>query len=320
MTKPHAITARSIKVALGGRTVKEIRKSASQLAILGQNDAPFDEIEQAALRLMKGHFELVPSFSIASLYRGRIWDRSTPPDHVSELLALPAVRVTQYGRVNIPGQSVLYVSEFVQTVLNELRLAVDDEVILIRLRKIGDSPRLRISDLGMLPQKTDYRSLSDGEREIFKMVGGTKHYRNLIEIRRKIADFSKAPVAEDKRSLYKITAAISQPHFLEPEIHGVRYPSVETRHKLVNFALKPSVVDCQFTPDSVAWMLIKGRDYDYHDVDTLKTGTIDASGRLIWDDSIVFEDGVLPPQYGSPEITRIDRDPIDSQGRSRLCR
>ena len=163
MAKPPALNPRSIKRAIPTRTIKEIRKTASRLTLLGQKDAPFDIIEQAALRLMKSHFEFVAAYSTSDYHRGRSWRQSTPPNNVSQLLAPPSDKVKQYGRVNIPGQSVLYVSEFVQTVLNELRLDVNDEVVLLRLRKNEDSPSLYISQLGLLPVTTDYQNLSARE-------------------------------------------------------------------------------------------------------------------------------------------------------------
>lgn len=274
---------------LDDRTKKEIRTEAQCLQVLGEKDSPFHVMEEAARRLLKGHLEWVEAYHINDLYRGHIWKESTLPVNVSRLLALPAGKVEKYGRLNTPGQSLLYVSELTQTVLNELRVEAGNEVVILRLIKNDNSPSLYVSFLGILPQNTDYSSLTDREKEVVAIVGGGRNYKKLIEMRRCISKLFKAPVSKENSHLYKITAALGHNHFSADEIHGLIYPSITTKYATCNLALKPSVVGSHFKPHSVAWLKIKKRDWDHHHVDTLKTGWVDGSGKIIWDDSIVFE-------------------------------
>ena len=118
----HGRSNPAIAKVLSSRSKREIRQCEKNLRNLAKADADFTIISESAKKLMNGHFEWINPYQIESLYRGRKWNKSKLPSNVSELLAKKPKDLEDYGRLNFPGQSLLYVGEFAQTILNELRL------------------------------------------------------------------------------------------------------------------------------------------------------------------------------------------------------
>lgn len=158
------------------RTTREIRESAENLRRLGKMNASFEVIDPAACNLLNGHVEWVGAYHVHDLYRGRKWQSGPLPTNVSELLAPPASAVSGFGRLNKPGQSLLYVSEITQTVLNELRIKNSEQVVVLRLKKRRQLPDFHVSRLGMLPSRSDEVESSRRELEISARVGGKANY------------------------------------------------------------------------------------------------------------------------------------------------
>lgn len=275
----------SVKDILDRLTIDEIKSNAGVLEKLGLENKPYHKIVSSANKLLDGHIEWAGNYHIDDLYRGRLWNKEEPPAHVNELLALPANKVTGYGRLHVPGQSVLYTSEMTQTVFNELSVKSGEEVVMLRLIRTQSDNGFYISRLGMLPSNT----LNDNEKIINISVGGDNNYKKLLEIRKQVNAFFKKQISEKIIHQYKITAALGSNHFDKNTIKGVMYPSVTTKYATVNLAIKPEVVGDIFEPHSVAWFKVRSRDWDEHHVFTKKTARIDKEGNLIWDDSLTFQ-------------------------------
>ncbi len=276
------------------RTVREIRDSAVNLRRLGGMDAAFEVISSSASKLLMGHIEWVGAYHVRDLYRGRKWSSGQLPSNVSELLAPPAASVSRFGRLNMPGQSLLYLSEITQTVLNELRVKNSEQVVVLRLTKRNQLPDFHVSRLGMLPTGKEEVESSQRELEISASVGGKANYQKLLSMRRHIEKFFKMVVSSPKEvGFYKVTTALAQGHLGVSDVHGVMYPSVTTRYATCNLAVKPIDAERLFKPHSVALLKVIRADWDFHHVDTLKTGWISESGDLVWDDSIEFESPMI---------------------------
>ena len=288
------LKSRTMNHVLERRTAREIRESAENLRRLGKMNAPFEVIYSAACNLLSGHVEWVGAYHVHDLYRGRKWQSDPLPTNISELLAPPAGAVSGFGRLNMPGQSLLYASEITQTVLNELRIKNSEQVVVLRLKKRRQLPDFHISRLGMLPTQSEEVESSRRELEISASVGGKANYQKLLSMRRYIEKFFKMVVSSPRDvGFYKVTTALAQGHLRMSDVHGVMYPSVTTRYATCNLAVKPEDAGRLFKPHSVALLKVVRADWDFHHVDTLKTGWVNEDGNLVWDDSIAFESPMI---------------------------
>lgn len=271
-------------------SIDEIKSKATALHNLNLETTPFDEVNKAAVKFLRGHLEWASAYHIDDLYRGRKWEKNDdPPAHASQLLALKPEKVTGFGRLNVPGQSLLYTSELPQTVFNECLVKPGDEIMVIRLRRIPTSPSLYISRFAELPMTTDLDKAGKSEKEIRDMVGSDENYAKLIEMRKQISFFFKEKITEDRNYAYKITAALAEKHTGPGPLHGIMYPSVVTQFVTFNLGLKPDIVGTHFVPHSVAWFRIRKIDWNMHHVFTKHTARITKNGFLVWDDSLSFD-------------------------------
>lgn len=278
----------TIRTTLEDLTLVDIQERKEFLYQTAISDKPYSEVLKAARQFMAGHVEWIGSYKIDSFFRGRPWNRDKLPKDVSQLLSPPAEDLSGFGRLNPPHTPRLYTCETVQTVYNELRLRTGDSAVILRLDKDPSNDPLYISQFGGLPKARNYESLSSFDQEIFQRVGGWNNFTKVLKIRAGIRHLMRLEKHKHENSVYRATAALTEPHFQQPEIHGISYPSVGSGGILANVALDPNVVGNQLNPHSAALVEIKWYNNEKHRIFCHHTAEIEESGKLVWNDAQAF--------------------------------
>lgn len=270
-----------------------MRAQFRALERLAKSSAELSSILAKANEFMNGHYEWAGAYHVDDLYRGRsISSMDELPTELSGFLNRSPDEITSYGRLNIPNQSLLYVSEIPHTVFNELGAQPDELIVMIRLCRREESEFFYISEFGMLPVSRDDLSRRKREQDIKRDLGD-QQYSRLLNMRKLVNKKFKEKNPEDNEDIYKVTAALSQVHFRDDlPLAGVMYPSVETQFNTLNMALKPDEALAHYAPHSVALFRVESVDHEHHHVSTLKTGWFD-DDRVVWDSSVSFDAPIL---------------------------
>lgn len=271
---------------------KSIREWRQRLDNLIKADATFEAHKVAAEKLVHLIAEGFPDYTEKELFRGRLWRNANAlPKRSEELLAPPSNIVTEYGRLNQPGESLFYAAETTHTIVKELGAQPGDEIAFVRLSGIESAEKLRLSRLGVFPAAGGGHTESlDEVLPLYRFITGSEsNLRKVNTIRQYISQLLSDRRPRLKGKSYKATAAIASVIFSMPDVKGIIYPSVEVGDTACNMALRPEVIGQEFRPDHVAYIEIVDVEKYHHRAKVLYTGWVDPQGNLIWDNSVAFD-------------------------------
>jgi hypothetical protein len=281
-------------------SLNEIRERCWRLDRLIRKNASFQKILPAAESLVHLIAEGFPQYKETALYRGRVWQNgSSLPANVQELLAPPPQYVKQFGRLNRPGESILYTSETTHTVIKELGAQAGDRAVLLQLTARQGAKNLNLSRLGIFPSLKGHTENVDEVLPLYRMITGSQKNLNKVNrIRKYLSELLRDRRHTGSNKNYIATAAISSIILGEDNVHGIIYPSVQIGDTACNVALRPDVVSANFTPDKVVYIELNEVEKYRHRADCLHTGWIDAAGNIVWDDSVTMDTPKLLPNRG----------------------
>lgn len=271
---------------------KGIRERRQRLDNLIKADATFEAHKAAAEKLIHLIAEGFPAYTEKELFRGRLWqDGNALPKRVEELLAPPPNILTEYGRLNQPGESLFYAAETTHTIVKELGAQPGDGIALVRLSGKESAEKLHLSRLGVFPTAGGGHTESlDEVLPSYRLITGSEsNLKKVNTIRKYISQLLSDRRPRLKGKSYKATAAIASVIFSMPDVKGIIYPSVEVGDTACNVALRPEVIGQEFCPDHVAYIEIMDVEKYHHRANCLHTGWVDPQGHLIWDNSVAFE-------------------------------
>ncbi|MCI5586555.1 MAG: RES domain-containing protein [Lachnospiraceae bacterium] len=124
----------------------------------------------------------------------------------------PQKYVKHYGRLNKPGESLLYTAFNPYTAICETNLKSGDSFVLCIYEAIKP---LRFSWIG---GKADYD---------FNGIKNKKAIEFLETIRQFLVDEFTRVIPEGQESLYRITETIAKTYYASPDDNGWRYPSIK---------------------------------------------------------------------------------------------
>lgn len=268
------------------RNRKEIKSSAKKLKKSIYLSPK--EIQKKVDEFMVGYIDIIPTYQINSLYRGRVWKKEEYPQHINELLCPPIESIRKYGRLNSPKEQILYLAESPQTIYHEIRAKEEDEVILLRIVRRSNTERLQISSLVHDNHSYNPLALNTVRAEALDIVSNEFNLKKLIEIRNQVADILQTEVNEYNKDFYKLTSSFSR-NIFKSSINGIIYPSIQTKKAFFNFAAKPSLMETHFIGHTVARVKLKKLDSFKHKVFVIRNGFVNSDGALVWDNSTEFE-------------------------------
>jgi|TARA_R110002033_G_scaffold7587_1_gene27490 hypothetical protein len=187
--------------------------------------------------------------SKVNLFRGRIIN-DKEINNIENLIYKPSEKVLEYGRCNIPKQSIYYASNNFDTVLSELSVEINDIVYVLN-SEIKNDKKIDFIPVGELDHLRRYgKSLLSDNLEVVSKVKdimtsikkkdiNNYYVQHLLDAYLSELFFKKAYTKKD----YKLTSAFSDIIYkLDSSLDGISYPSVKHRGG-INFAIKSETFD-----------------------------------------------------------------------------
>lgn len=245
---------------------------------------------------------LINSYSLEKIERitinRRIHGSNKRIKEIKFLKYPPADKVANYGRCNLPNQSILYASPLSMTAISEMQPRVGD-LITKSIWTKKNSNNLKLCPIFHIPP-------TDGtinphswrlEKEFDKLVKKNhpkEQQEIVINLSKFIAYHFSKYVDRKKSKNYLFSAFFSNKilnEFENGSIDGLIYPSVRSKLSFENVALKPEIFDSNYILSEVAESIIT-KDPSDGDKGYLMDGLNFSKefdfekDKIIWDDSI----------------------------------
>lgn len=231
----------------------------------------------------------------SNLYRARInYDYYNNQElsnfkHIKDLGAPPRSKVKNLGRCNISGQSMLYLTENLESSVYETQPKIGQKISIIKYSVLQDIQLLSVIGVKKIME------ISSSHNNIFK-----NHFNNKEELSVLVDDilslqFSLKLPPNKSHLIYKMTNAIVQilldnsrkksnnnPKTSEQSI-GIIYPTVESPYNSMNFCLFPNKTKSIISASSVQKFSVeKSKKYKYKLTLTDKSNKIMQNGEILW--------------------------------------
>lgn len=195
----------------------------------GERRGRVEDIHQMIDLLTEGHIFLGSDLQDGiSFYRGRLLRNKRPFTALKNLTLRSAADVTDFGRCNGPGQTVLYASSNLETVFSELSVQIGELVQIIKIRKKDGVP-IKCTVVGDIDHVRRHGKSSLGGEGFTKAI--EQYWDSLSELGRLRLNLTDAFVADKFRSParysfeYKVTSIFSAIVFAQG-FDAFYYPSV----------------------------------------------------------------------------------------------
>ena len=161
-------------------------------------------------------------------------------------------KVKTVGRCHLPGTSVFYAANNLDTSLLEIGLNTKQPCAVSAIFRLKSGLQTNFLSIGEVDHCRRYghaRLLTPGVREMIEEITKPlEHYDRLAleYMDAYLADFfGRVPNAVNQKNVYEVTARVAQSFIALREVEGLVYPSV--RHQGgINFAIKPEVFEEKF--------------------------------------------------------------------------
>lgn len=209
------------------------------------------------------------------LFRARSCEK---PANIREVFYPPA-HVVPMGRVNRPGNPILYCSNSREATLFELRPLVGATVAIVHWET---SAPMMVNHVGYVqPTFEALRSarVAGTSIEFAQVPPGEGHE----EIAKFLAELFTKSVARGEEQIYKLTNAVAEKLFIHDLFDGLLYPTIQMRANADNFALKPRYADVHLKFLKIEFARIDS-EYDFkYDITLLDTAiTLGDDGSIQW--------------------------------------
>lgn len=231
-----------------------INKQIQELKALDLKTSPFEEVKRRLVQLAYGYSCLTMHLKARNIFRARKTSKDKWFTHISELWYPPAEKVTQMGRLNHAGQSMLYYSDTMNAALYEMRPSIGEyyTILKCRLKKPNEWPH--VMELG-IAERTSMIDHPFKHRLLENTNFGRNHFgsgdaiKSNLLIRSFFASELMKVVEPENSHEYKLTVALAEFLLNSDQIDGVCYPSV-AGNLGTNVAFKPQSADRFFVAES----------------------------------------------------------------------
>lgn len=210
----------------------------------------------------------------------------------------PAELVSNYGRCNIPKQSIFYGSPIIITALNEMKPRVGD-LITKSIWENADKKSLKLCPIfHFQPTNGTVNPRSwKLEREFSRLLKRDfpeELHNPVTNLSKFIAFHFSRFIHPEKNKDYLLSAYFSNKilnQFENGTIDGILYPSVQSQLSFENIALKPEILDNHFKIKEVQESIIikdpsdNEKGYGMDALSNSKEFDYD-NGKILWSDSI----------------------------------
>lgn len=273
---------------LARHSFRDISRLIRELETLNLDSASVDQIKARIQRLLDGYSCLTRLLETTLAWRARRLD--TLPTHVRELWYPPPASVRTIGRLNRPGQSLMYLAASHHTALLEMRPNVGDTFCVLQVRLKDSSILPHVMELGVA-EKASHHSVPRTAHILDETKLGREflgpHSRKNLAIRSYLAREFTRVVPRGEEHMFKVSVAIADLLLDSPRIDGVEYPCMAgdpTRYGGgTNVALKPDSADRLLVPDTCWFSRIEKIDSaGYHVRCEKRARSIEADGSIRW--------------------------------------
>ena len=283
---------------------RSVVKRIHALTCLDLHRIPVDKLERQMRELLGAGYVSRPLLINApDVYRARK-NNETPFTNVKAELWWPEPKyVTKRGRCNEAGHPVFYCANSEDTAVIEMQPEVGDVLTVLKCSLVSANSQPMVMTVGIhdfiaksnpryggTPPELDIAQQTFLQREGISETNPLLNSYLSKELVRKVA-------ANDEDN-YKATSTITKILLETPdlfnddgtaapsrEIDGLAYPSIRTDKLGVNLALKTTVADILYKPEScVVYRVTEKRDKNHYEVGTLLQSTsIAFDGTITWD-------------------------------------
>ena len=216
--------------------VNEIKETIKTLESVDVNNLSVEEIKDLLFPMFKGLIVQTPKLgSGIKLFRSR---KGNKPGNIKSILYPPSNKVTNFGRVNRPSQSVFYSATSREATFFEQDLKVGDFITIGRWKTTSE---LLVANVGY--SSGVFNGLNSN-RECQKWGDDTKisNEENRYILNWLSKQFA-TKVKSSNESYYKISVAIAEKFLMGELFSGIIYPTIAMRANADNVVLYPEVVD-----------------------------------------------------------------------------
>lgn len=242
--------------SLKNRSYIEIRRSIKDIRSLNLQSIGDSELEARLSILMTGYSCLTRSVKIGPAYRAQLLNAGVETfSNIGRLWYPPSDIVAKYGRLNQPGQSVMYLAGNHGTALLEMRPEIGSSYVIMELEQRNNREMAHLMEMGVaervsehgLPINVPLLENTDAGRSFLK-----GNARKNLAIRSFLASELIKIVPNGAHHLYRISASIANILMKDSKIDGVLYPSLAGNYSdyrgAQNIALKPEAADRLMQP------------------------------------------------------------------------
>lgn len=238
--------------------LKSLSEQFRRLRRIATSEGYSDELSRMVGELQVGYGTVTTMFEPNLVYRARPLSDNFLPQHIREFMNPPAEKIPNFGRANLPLQSLLYCSDSEFVALKEVGAEPGDRIGIAQLSLMPGQPLPQVFTVGEITHRhRTRRSLlrNSVQIDVFAQLS-----RLGIDLRHAllIDGFYADAFKSVGKSLYPLTVAISQ-RFLSPDsIVGLIYPSVASADGF-NVVMKPAAAMRHFEIASVKIVQIEKR-------------------------------------------------------------
>jgi hypothetical protein len=277
---------------LDSRRLEDIQAHIRAIEELDRASTTIDELKERLQLLLDGYTCMTRLISSHQAWRARVNGETPLFENVRQLWYPPAEGIKTHGRLNRPGQSVMYVAGSHHTAALELRPKVGQRftVLVVRLNDKDALPHVmelgiggKASEFGF---KTDFPLLENtpGGRA-FLRGNEPKHFA----IRSFLAREFMRIVPRGHEDQFKLSIAIAEMLMVSERIDGVIYPSIAGDGTGsgggTNMALKPSAADRLFVAET-CWLAEVLREVEspgaFEVLCVRRARQIEPTGQIVW--------------------------------------
>jgi len=195
----------------------------------------------------------------------------------------PSDAVTEYGRMNFIGQSILYGTFAIPTAINELKPQIGDKVTVSEWTLIEPEKEMIVYPIfWKMASNAGFYQIINQYNTVISMYD--KPVKELIDAQVEfIANVMSKRI--NHNNLYVITSSIANRIFFserKEEIEAIIYPSVQDKTRIDNIAIKPDSFREKYKLNSVKEYQIKVNSDDLKMNMLTSYSTEFKNGEIIW--------------------------------------
>ena len=232
-----------------------------------------------------GFSKVVPSFERMTINRTLPNNNGETIHELKYLKNPPPESISRYGRANLKGQSILYATFILPTIIFEMKPKVGDLVTISKWELKIPETNLLVYPIIDYPNCKDYQLLNEFEKAIKNYPKGFQDI--IINDYNLIAQCFCKYVEKGKDINYIFSAHFADRilnEFYEGKIEAIIYPSVQDPLNSANIALKPSSFEGKYKIFEIFESIVYSNDGNSLFLKRIKTTrNVDPNGIIIWE-------------------------------------